>query len=152
MSEVKARALGVTLDNKSGFEALHRAICIPLDLEVPLGTHHLLARGKLDNLPSTIPLVGLKFLQAGLLPLTGFRISLGFLEGSGLSDGGEVCIGNGVERVIRVIRAIFLLTFLIIFLIFFIIFFITFWRVLIRQDRSGIPVLPDRWRGWSAGC
>jgi hypothetical protein len=69
LCEVKAWALGVSLGNKSGLEALHRPISIPLDLEDPLGAHHLSARGKLSDLPSSIPVVGFKFLQAGLLPL-----------------------------------------------------------------------------------
>jgi len=125
LSEVKARALGIALGNKSGLEALHSPICIPLDLEVPLGTHHLLARRKLDNFPSPIPLVSLKLLQAGLLPLAGFGISLRFLEGSGLSDGGEVGIGSGVEGFIRIIglvkgiRVTLFLTILVIFLLIF---------------------------------
>ena len=149
LSKVKARVLGVALGNKSGLEVLHRPICIPLDLEVPVGTHHLLARGKLDNLPSSVPLVGLKFLQAGLLPLTGFRISLRLLEGSGLSDGGEVGIGSGVNSVIR----IWIIGLVKVIRVTFLTFLITFWRVLSRgavlirgDSRNGISVLPDSWR------
>jgi hypothetical protein len=95
--------------------------------------------------------VSLKFLQAGLLPLTGFRLLLRVPEGPWLSDGGKVGISSGVEgvissRVIGVIigvRGAFLL-----------ILIILSWRALSRtrvfiirgDSRSGISVLLDSWR------
>ena len=99
-SEVKTRSLGIPFGHKSCLESLHRPINIPLDLELPLGTYNLLARGKLDYLPSSIPLEGLKFFNACLLPLARLRALLGCFEGLGLSDRGEVGIGSGVEGVI----------------------------------------------------
>jgi len=88
---------------------------------VPLGTHNLLARGKLDNFPSSISPVSIKFLQTGLLPLARLRKLLGVSEASGFSDGGQVGIGSGVEGVIRVIRVGTILLFIIL------------WRVLSRR-------------------
>jgi hypothetical protein len=131
LCKVKARALRIALGHKSCLEALHRPISIPLDLEVPLGSNHLLARGKLGNLPGPISAVGLKLLQACLLPLARLRKLLGLFEGSGLRDGGQVGIGSGVEGVIssRVIgvvigvRGVFLL-----FLLVIIILIILLWR------------------------
>lgn len=154
--EIKAWALGVALGNKSGLEALHRAINIPLDLEEPFGTHHLPTRGKLDNFPSAIPTVSLKFLQACLLPLARFRKLLGLLEGSGFSDGSKVGIGSGVEGLIRVSSRVIGLVKVTRLLIFFILIpiILILWRALSRRavvfiirgdGRSGISVLPDSW-------
>jgi hypothetical protein len=108
LCEVKARTLRVSLGHKSSLEALNRPISVPLDLEVPLGANNLLARGKLDNLPSAIELVSIKFLQACLPPLTGFRAPLGVFEGPWLRNGGKVGTGSGVEGVVssRVIGVI----------------------------------------------
>ena len=120
---------------------------------MPPRTNNLLARWKLSNLPSPIVLVGLKFIKACLLPLTGFRELLGTFEGLGFSDGGKVGIGGGVEGFIssRVIGVIIGIRF---FIFIFIIIFI--WRSLKRilgfifiirgNSRSGFSVLPKGWR------
>ena len=67
LCEVKARMLGVSLGHKSCLEVLYRPICVPLDLEVPPGANYLLARRKLDNLPSPIGVVSIKFLRHAFL-------------------------------------------------------------------------------------
>jgi len=154
LCKVKARTLGIALGHKSCLEALHRSIYVPLDLEDPLGAYYLSARGKFDNLPSPIPVVGLKFFKPGLLPLAGLRKPLRLLEGPGLRDGGKVGIGSGVEGFIRVSSRIMRLVFFLILLILLILLLILLWRVLnrktivfiIRGDgRSGVSVLPDGW-------
>jgi len=59
---VKARSLIVAFGNKSALVSLYRAICIPLDLEYPLGVNDLLPFGSRDQFPSAISAVGIQLL------------------------------------------------------------------------------------------
>jgi hypothetical protein len=84
------------------------------------------------------------------------------LEGPGLSDGGEVGIGSGVEGVIRVSSRVIGLVKVIFLILIFIFILIILWRglsrgiiiiiIITRRGRGGrdgrgrFPGLPDGWR------
>ena len=59
---IKTRPLIVAFSNKSALVSLHRAICIPLDLENPLGANDLLPFGLRDQFPSAISAVCIQLL------------------------------------------------------------------------------------------